>query len=225
MQPADPAEQVHMTQVSRPLLAALVAAILFLAVWFVALKPSSSPSSGGAAAPAAQLPGVAGLGHAVAKAHGAVSTAAAANAAASGEAPAASAAAPAATASTHPVTKPAPAPTSVAAPANAAARRAAVDRALTRHQVVALLFYNPAGYDDRAIKRELASVPAHASSVYKLMVPLGELSSYPAITNQVQVQTSPTLVIVDRSRQATTLVGFADRFEITQRLAAALAVR
>jgi hypothetical protein len=38
----------------------------------------------------------------------------------------------------------------------------------------------------------------------------------------VPVQVSPTLVLIDKARQASTIVGFADRFEIAQRVADAL---
>ena len=46
-----------------------------------------------------------------------------------------------------------------------------------------------------------------------------------ASTQQIPVSSSPTLLIVDRTRSATELVGFADRFEIAQRVADALAVK
>ncbi|HST55974.1 MAG TPA: hypothetical protein VLJ42_08780 [Solirubrobacteraceae bacterium] len=80
-----------MSQVSRPFQIALVALVLFVAVWFVALRghsanPSSTPSASPTAAPTAgssaqgsktytgSAPGVSGLTRAVDKAHGAVST-------------------------------------------------------------------------------------------------------------------------------------------------------
>ena len=43
--------------------------------------------------------------------------------------------------------------------ASAASRLSAVQRAMHAHKVVALLFYNPAAADDRAVKQELAAVP------------------------------------------------------------------
>jgi hypothetical protein len=44
------------------------------------------------------------------------------------------------------------------------------------------------------------------------------------VTNQVPVNESPTLVLIDAQRHASTIVGFADRFEIAHRVADALAV-
>jgi hypothetical protein len=109
---------------------------------------------------------------------------------------------------------------------NAAANRlSAVTRALEAGKVIALLFYNPLAADDRAVKRELATVPLHRGGVVKLSVPLSELASYHVVTNQVPVGASPTLVLIDRARSASTIVGFADRFEIAQRVDQALAVK
>ena len=89
---------------------------------------------------------------------------------------------------------------------------------------MALLFYNPKGADDRAVKAELAAIPTSGSKVFKMEVPLSEASGYPFITKNVQLDTSPTLVLVDRSKQATTIVGFTDAYEIAARVADALAV-
>jgi hypothetical protein len=75
-----------MDQVSRPMQIALIAVVLFAAVYFVALKPKSSSGGGGAPAATAQpggtstssasgsAPGVNGLTSAINKAHGAVAT-------------------------------------------------------------------------------------------------------------------------------------------------------
>ena len=97
--------------------------------------------------------------------------------------------------------------------------------ALRSGKVLALLFYNGAAADDRAIKSELAAVPGHGRRVFKLAVPISELARYTVVTNQVQISSSPTLVIINRRHQAMTITGFADRFEIAQRIADALAVR
>lgn len=59
----------------------------------------------------------------------------------------------------------------------------------------------------------------------KLAVPMSELPGYTVLTSQVPVNMSPTLVLVDSARQATTLVGSADGFVIAQRISDALASR
>ena len=214
-----------MGNVSRPLLGLLVAVVAFFALWLAALKPSSSSTSGGVPSHA--------LNSAVARAKGVQAVVNHAAAAAGGT--------PGATATAHP--RPAPTATAVrvpavkskavvrhkpavtraaTAPATAAQRLGVVQGALARHKVLAALFYNPAASDDRAVKQELQSIPSHSGKVVKLTVPLSELSNYTAITNQVPVAYSPTLVIISRTGQASTIVGFTDTFELSQRIAGAL---
>lgn len=95
-------------------------------------------------------------------------------------------------------------------------RERAVIRALRAHRVVAMLFFNPAGADDRSVRAELASIPTHHGRVLVLAAPLSELSSYPSITAQVPITGSPTLVVIDRTGGAVPLVGFQARFAIEQ---------
>ncbi len=188
----------EMDRVSRPLLALLLGTVVFLALWMTALKPSSSGGGSGSA-------GVGGYTADINAARGAVKTADAASAAHGGE------------------TAP-PVGRQVAARlSNPAARQNVVLRALVARKVIVLLFYNPSGADDRAVRAELAAVPAHRGRVVKLSVPLSELSRYRMVTDAVSVNESPTLVLIDRKRAASTVVGFADRFEIAQRVADALA--
>ena len=47
-----------MPQVSRPLIGLLVASVLFLAVWMVALKPSSDSGAGSASNPTVYSPAI-----------------------------------------------------------------------------------------------------------------------------------------------------------------------
>ena len=103
-----------------------------------------------------------------------------------------------------------------------AERRDVVARALAEHKVLALLVYNPAAADDRAVKRELATISTSHGRVVKLAIPVSEVTSYPVITSQVEITSSPTLVIIDPSAQAFTLVGYASQFEIARRIGDAL---
>lgn len=97
-----------------------------------------------------------------------------------------------------------------------------VTTALREHKVIAILFYNPAGADDQAVRHELASIPTYKGSVVKLTVPISELSRYTAITTQVMVSTTPTLVLIDRHHQASLVTGYATGFEIGTLVASAL---
>jgi hypothetical protein len=225
-----------MQHVSRPLIGLLVGTVAFFAVWLVAFKPSSSTSAAG---------GTSGLGRfqpAINAARGvAATTQAGAARATTGNSgtPAANSTPTTASATVAPSTKSAPStittPRTTTTPAATSTARTpsvrvsssvpaarvrlnTVQRALKAHKVIALLFYNPAAADDVAVKQEMRAIPTHRGAVVKLSVPLGELSRYAAVTNQVQVQFSPTLVLIDRHANATTIVGFTDTFEIANRL-------
>jgi hypothetical protein len=97
--------------------------------------------------------------------------------------------------------------------------------ALREHKVLAVLFYNPAGADDQVVRHELASIPTYRGQVVKLIVPVAELSRYTTITTQVMVSTTPTLVLIGRDRQASTITGFASQFELATRVANAVAAK
>jgi hypothetical protein len=193
-----------MANLPRPLIGLLVATVAFFAVWTVALKPSSSGgpvSSASKPAPAASEPTAATPAHA-----------AASHATASATATSATKAKPVAKAAVkHTVT--------------AQHRQSVIENGLNQHKVVAILFFNPAAADDRAVKHELDEVPARGGKVVKLAVPLSELTRYPVITNQVQVTESPTLVLIDGQRKADMLTGFLDQLELSQRVSDALTVK
>jgi hypothetical protein len=104
----------------------------------------------------------------------------------------------------------------------AAQRYDTVQAALDHHKVLALLFYNPASPDDKAVEAELKSIPTQGGRVVKLAVPLQELASYASLLTTVPVNFSPTLVLIDHQRQAQEIMGFATSFEIDRRVADAL---
>jgi hypothetical protein len=87
-----------------------------------------------------------------------------------------------------------------------------------------MLFYNPAGADDQAVKQELDSLYP-APGTFVLSVPIAQLAAYSAITAKVPVSQAPTLLFIDRHGNASELVGFADDLEIARRLAATVAVK
>jgi hypothetical protein len=238
-----------MTQVSRPMQIVLLVTVLFGAVWLVALRPKPA-GQGGAPAPAASqapdAPGAKGLTTAIDKAQGAVDTADKAGQKAAGEEPATTTPAPAATSdktggATTPAHKTAPAKARHAARTHHRSRAAkqhagrvrranaahvrAVRVALRHHKAVAIAFVSPQIADARAVAVEIRHVSSFHGRALVLAVPVGQLSHYDFITLDVQVASAPTTVIVDRRGRATTIVGFADRVEIQQRLADALAVK
>jgi hypothetical protein len=230
--------------VSRPLVALLAGTVVFFALWITALKPGSGPGSGHQAlgqlqpainkacsvpglvhAPDCNRPGVTSTPTTGANtpppAHGAAPGTGAASAQPSGSATPSTSSASKANSHSNQAAKPG---THGAPAASPKTGFAAVQAGLRQHKVLALLFYNPASADDRAVHQELASVPTHRGAVVKVAVPLQQLSKYSTLLNQVPVNFSPTLVLINAAHQADEIVGFADAFEIERRVAAAVGV-
>jgi hypothetical protein len=213
-----------MASLPRPLLALLVATVASFAVWTVALKPGSSPG-GSANSPTAPI-----YQSAIAKAHQAVAQSAQASAA--DGAPVSSGAAPATHAKSAPattlhhakaaITLPSVATTSAKASSRPAVSQKSVLTAISAHKVVALLFYNPAAPDDTAVRQELSGISGDRGQVAKFTVPVSQLSHFGALTAKVPVNVTPTLIVIDKQAQVTSLVGFTDRFEIAQRISDAV---
>ncbi len=223
---------------SRSLIALLIGTVAFFALWLVALKPGGSGSGNGSSSSQ-------GLGQyqsAINKAHQAVATSNASNAASGNDGTASSTSTPTASGGTSTASTANPSqaaatssaathtnPTAAAgkpshSPA-ATVRLITVQRAMAQHKVVAMLFYNPLAADDQAVKQELSSVPTHHGQVVKLTIPLSEASKFTAVTQQVPVNFSPTLVLIAPNHQTGEIVGFSDQLEIAQRVDDALAAK
>jgi hypothetical protein len=209
-------------QLSPPFRIALVALLAFVAVWFTVLRPETATE------PTPAAPGVTGLANGVNAAEGAASaaneSAAAAESAANG------------TAASRETTGPATS-TAKARAARARERGAAVEgiapgdrskplvRALADDRVVAVLFWNRKGSDDRAVRRALSAADRHDGKVVTKVVPVANVGRYQAITRGAQVLESPTLLVIGPDRVARPIVGYTTRAELDQAIGDALAAR
>ncbi len=121
---------------------------------------------------------------------------------------------------TNPVTKaPATGQTSAPAPITNDALASLpkdVRKAIKKRQVLALLFWNNRSYDDRAVRSELKHVSRYGKQVFVAARPIKNVARYQAITRGVDVEQSPTIVVVDSNLKAVTLVGYVDRDTIDQ---------
>jgi hypothetical protein len=216
-----------MARLPKPLIGLLLGTIAFFAIWMVALKPKTSAGGGSQG-------GVGQYQSAINQAHQAVTTSDQANAklgAPTATAPApkpatpATPAKPATTAKTSTTAKATPTAKGAATTQSAASGVRTIQSAIRAGKVVAVLFYNGAAADDRAVKSELAAVPTHGGKVVKLAVPVSQLTKYSIVTQQIPVVTAPTLVLIDAKRQATTITGYADPVEIAQRIDDALSAK
>jgi hypothetical protein len=211
-------------QVSKPVLIALAAVLVFLVAHFTILAPKSDSGSSPSSATA---PGQAGLQSAIDKANSAVGTNNAAvktheqaAAAASGDASApAQAAKPSATTATG---KAAAKPAAPAKPAKPEPKLAEGDRsgpilqALDNGKVVVALFFNAHGADDNAALRAVRAANRHHGKVVIHSIPIDDVGDYDALTTGVQVLQAPTILVIAPDHKARTIVGYTEVKEVDQ---------
>jgi hypothetical protein len=214
-----------MSQISPPIRIALVAAIAFLAVWMLALRPKDEAVEPATpAAPAGNVatgaPAESAPGKIAEQAQGAAAAAESAAAARAGEA------APA-------VVDGSQATTTQATPVEAGDPKAAKDsdlplpvlKAIAKEKVLVMLFWNPRADDDRAQRRAVRGLPSHRGRVYTHVANIKNVSRYASITRGVNLAQSPTTVVVDPKLGATALVGFTSRNAVDQIVADALRIK
>jgi hypothetical protein len=200
-----------MSSVSKPLLGVLAAVVIVAVLWTVALSPGGG--GGGASSPGAIGSYQGDINKARASAAAQDAAAAAANGSSASASPNVAGASPSVAGASPSVAG--------ATPAAGSHGPASVQAALRAGRVVALVFYNPGGADDQAVRAELDSIPS-SPRLLRLAVPISQVADYPAISLSVPIQSTPTLVIVNARRQATVITGFVSRFAIAARIRAAL---
>lgn len=143
----------------------------------------------------------------------------------------AAAAKPATAAAATPATAAKPATTAAATPATTAAKpevagqSAAVREILAEldgGKVVVLLFWEPKGSDDRAVRSAVARTNLHGGKVETHVASIDDLADYAPITRGVPVVTSPSVVVIDKNRRARVIAGLTIPREIDQTVARAL---
>jgi hypothetical protein len=231
-----------MSQISPPIRILLVAVIGLCAAYMLFLRPKTDTAAPAATPAAATTPIPAEdpgakthskPGAIVQKAVTDTRAASARSKVAAGEQPGGLAsddpsttgAAPAAGVNTNPVTQ-APA-TTQSAPAKLTQKQLAtlpkdVRRAVTQRKVLALLFYNNRSDDDKATRRALAKVDRFGGQVFVDAHWIKNVAPYQAITRGVDLEQSPTVVVVDRNLKAESLVGYNDTAAIEQSVVDAL---
>jgi hypothetical protein len=203
------------SQISPPIRIVLAVAVIFIAAWMTILKPKGEepipPLPAGNVAngqPAVSEPGK--MAEAAESAvDSANATAAAGEAAATGSAPSATGTAtnvPSTTAGTG------------AEPAAAAVTGVPkpIAKAIAADKVLVMLFWNRKSADDRAVKAAVARTDRWSGRVAVSTAPIQSISKYSRITRGVDVQQSPTVVVVDRDLEARALVGYVDTQTVDQ---------
>jgi hypothetical protein len=221
------------SQISPPVRILLVGAIVFLAAWFTVLRPKSASTVAPAATPAATATATGtptdGLGRAVAKARGAAAAEEAASRAHAGESAQAQP-----QAQTGAATKSSPAQTqaqpAVAIPADVLAKLPHdVSAALKARKTLVLgviadgaTSLRPLADDDRYVRNALRKVNRYDGQVLVKRVPVSSLVRYAPLVGDLQVNQTPSIVVIDRKLRGTVLTGYVDRISVNQAIADAL---
>ena len=201
--------------VSRPILLALIGAVLACATFYVSAATKSSDD--GAAAPTLAKP--------TASKPSADKTQPARPDSAKSEAtaPAKAKAAKSAPAAAKPAAAK-PAPTPAAKPAKPAAPKINADlppgvsRALAKGRTVVLFFYQRGSADDSATAKAVAGLRGRRG-VAVFTAPISKLGDYRAVTGGLGVSQAPAVVIVGKDKQARVVEGYVDSETLAQEVA------
>jgi hypothetical protein len=233
-----------MSQISPPLRIVLVGSVVFLAAWFVFLRPggsASTPTTTPVATPAAttvpakdpSAKANSSLGKDVQKAVAAKQASEASSKASAGETSDSStstggATAPATTTAAKPATTATPAAAAPAKPKTATkfdGLPLSVAKALAEKKVVVLAFWNPKSADDEATRDAVKGLSTHKGKVVVQIADVRKIARYATITRGVDVSQSPSVLVIDRKLKTNLLVGFNTRQTIDQAVLDALAVK
>jgi len=97
-----------------------------------------------------------------------------------------------------------------------------VEGELKAGKLVAILFWNPKGSVDQAVRRELQAVgQALGGKIAVHEAPASQVGSFGSFTRTVQVYSTPTILLINKHGQTRSLAGLTDAFSIEQAIAEA----
>jgi hypothetical protein len=207
------------SQISPPIRILVVAAVAVMGVYMLFLRPKTEVAPPAEPAPNVQTgaPAESQPGKAAQAAQGAVN---AANGQLEAQESVDGVDAGEAAAGTSATTKNAPEGSNAAA-----AAKPAVDvnglpkpiaKAIRKDKTLVLLFWNGKSADDKAVHDALKHVDRWDGRVYVDSAPIKSISKYGRIARGVDVEQSPTVVVVDSELRAEPLVGYVDAATIDQ---------
>ena len=101
------------------------------------------------------------------------------------------------------------------------ARQRAVETALAKGEIVVILFWNRHGADDVAVQHALQPFTKAGKRISVIETSASQVASFGSVTRGVQVYGTPTILIVNKRGQTTTLTGLQDSYSISQAIAEA----
>jgi hypothetical protein len=97
----------------------------------------------------------------------------------------------------------------------------AVEAELKQGKIVLLLFWNPKGAEDAAVRNEVRALAAHGKKIAVHEALASQVATFGSITRGVQVEQTPTVLIINKRDRATALTGLTDAFSLEQAIAEA----
>ncbi len=220
------------SQISPPMRILLAGAVVFLALWFTILRPKADDSTPATTTAPGNVntgqPAQSEAGKIVEKAKTAATQAEGAAKAAAGETADATKTTPGTATTTAPDAKADPA---AVAPADQLAKLPKdVAKAVTGHKVMVLAVladkgkhWRPMADDDRFVRNTLKQVNRYDGDVFVKQIPLAKIDSYGVIMNDLDINQTPSIVVVDSKLKANVIAGYLDKVSINQAIADARA--
>jgi hypothetical protein len=210
------------SQISPPIRIFLAVAALFLVAWMTVLKPKAevapTPAPITTGNVATGKPAVSAPGKLAERAKNTVEKANRTHATTLGDDKASAGTTPATGSSS--ATQSGSAANAKAAPAMASGDLkglpAPVVKAIAKQQIMVIGFFRDGSADDHAVKQAIAHVDRWHGRVFVKAAPIGRIGAWGRIARGVDVEQSPTVVIVARDLKATALVGYVDARTIDQ---------
>ncbi len=207
-----------MSQISLPVRIILIAGVVFLAAWFTVLRPKAEtiePTT----TTTTHAPPTTGPGKAVEAAKDAAKQA-------GGQTETAPSTKSGAATTTAPDAKP-ETPPAVKIPAEALATLPTdVVKAIEAKKTLVLAVmaddatpWRPLADDDRYVRNSLRKVNRYDGNVFVKQVPADTLSTYGSLVNDLGVNQTPSIVVIDSNLKGKVLTGYVDRIAINQAIA------
>jgi hypothetical protein len=110
--------------------------------------------------------------------------------------------------------------TSAKAPAASSGAQASVEGQLKQGKTVAILFWNPQSSVDVTVRRELQAAEQQLGGTLAVhLARSSQVGSFGTFTRDVQVYSTPTILLVNKQGETTVLTGLTDVFSLKQAVA------
>lgn len=99
-------------------------------------------------------------------------------------------------------------------PAKSSDPSAAIIASAKKGNTQVILFWDPSGSDDQQVRRAVNDVASRNGTVKIHAIHIKDVGKYTALTQDVKISTSPTIVILSAKLDAWRITGYTDTYEI-----------